>query len=113
MDAAVTLFQTPRPLTDYLDEDGTAIPGHEASGTMLPYVALDAIARSRSRREPCQLVVTGEERYADGRRFVILSVAADWLVRFTNLRCIDGQWVYVCPDCELTGHRHRRSCPSH
>lgn len=106
-------YPHPRELTDFLGPDGTPMPGHEASGTILSYAALDALARSKTAHEPCMLVAIGEhvdERR--GRRFLELAINPAWLQTRTNYRYVKGERypVWTCPECGETNRRHRRGC---
>lgn len=105
-------YRPPRPLTDFLDPNGNALPGHEASGTILSYAALDALAKARTNHQPCELVAVGEHRHPDGRVFLDYAVSVEWLEATTNYRDIDGRLVWVCPECDMHNGKHSRNCPA-
>lgn len=107
-------YSRPRPLTDFLDEDGSAAPGWEASGFLLSYAALDELAKSKSTGKPCQLVAVGEDRHPDGRVFLTFAISREWLESETDYRFLDGDRypTYVCPECDGHGHKHARNCPN-
>jgi|PlaIllAssembly_1097288.scaffolds.fasta_scaffold04203_4 hypothetical protein len=111
---AYVAYPRPRPLTDFLDERGTPLPGSEPSGTLLSYAALDALAKSRTYHKPCQLVAVGEDRHPDGKVWLTFAISREWLESETDYRYIEGERypVYVCPECEGMRHKHNRGCPN-
>lgn len=110
-------FDRPRPLTDYLDDAGAAIPGHELGGLALPPHALAALADSKVTRQPCELVVTGEEWGSDGRHFLLFGVSRDYIEATTDYRHVKvddndrGALRWVCPDCRERSGKHSKLCP--
>lgn len=105
-------YSRPRPLTDFLEEDGSASPGWEASGFLLSFAALDELAKSKSTGKPCQLVAVGEDRHPDGKVFLTFAVSREWLEAETDYRYLPGERypTYVCPECEGINHKHSRNC---
>lgn len=105
----VTMYDFVHPLTDYLDEHGRPLPGNEPSKFMLSWAALDALGTSKASRQPCELVVIGEEQTED-KFYLVYGVQRSYIEATTDYRHLDGGLHYVCPEClELRG-KHRRTC---
>ena len=108
--ARAVRFDKPRSVADYI-EDGKPLPGLELGGLILPPMALDAYAASRTSREPCEIVVTGEEWTADGSHFLTFGVSREYIEATTDYRHVqDKGLTYVCPECMEYSGRHRKSC---
>ena len=110
----VERFHPPRRLAEYRGQ-----PGLEVGDQLLSPAAYQAIADAASSRQPCELVVTGEYRYPDGRRFLDLGVARDYLEATTNWRhrthedgTVDHALAWRCPDCGSWGDKHAKTCGS-
>jgi hypothetical protein len=99
-----------RPLTDYLDDRGAVLSGHEQGGLILSPMALDALSSAKASGKPCALVATGEEWHDDGRHFLTFGVPLDYIEATTDYRSDDGRLVYVCPECADRHGNHRKVC---
>ena len=109
----VVKFERPRPLTEYVDDHGNVLPGFEVGEPrlILPYAAMDAMAKAIATRQPCELVVTGEEFHPDGRHYLMFGVPTDYIEATTDYRHESGGLHYVCPDCGQKRGQHMRGCP--
>lgn len=95
-----TDYDPPRPISDWT-VDGQVVEGHEASGKAFPFHVLDA---------PAEYVVTGEERYEDGRWYLQFGMRPVWIEANTEYRWFpESRYpIYVCPDCGGRDHDHMK-----
>ena len=107
--ARIIVFDRPRPLTDYL-ENGRPMAGKEAGGLILPPLALDALAASKTSGQPCEIVATGEEWTLDGRHYLTFGVSRDYIEATTDYRHEKAGLAYVCPECGDKHGQHRKMC---
>lgn len=99
--ATQTWFK-PRPLSDWTDDHGNVMAGHEADGLAFPPRVLG---------EPALYAVIGERRYSDGRWFLDFGVRPEWIEANTDYRFVAGRSdnpVWVCPDCEAIDGAHTK-----
>lgn len=86
-------FDKPRSIYDWV-EGGQVKPGHQPNGLALPWDVVETLGLP----EPPQYVVIGEERYSDGRWFLMFAVNEAWV---TSRRP-------PCEECGGTQGRHLR-----
>lgn len=108
-------FETPRPLTDYL-EHGRSLPGNEMGGLILPPMALAALADATVSRQPCELVVIGEEWLPDGRHYLDFGVSREYIEATSEYRHVKGgpndpgSLRFICSECREKSGKHLRMC---
>lgn len=96
-------FSPPRSVREWISE-GQVSKGCEANGTVLPY---DVVA-SLNRPGPAEYVVIGEERYSDGRVFLVFGISRAYVETVSDWRHRGDGLVWVCPDCDGQGDEHRK-----
>jgi hypothetical protein len=99
-----TAFKPHRSIRQYL---GT--PGPEVNGLALPYYVLDSHANCVSKDLPDEFIVTGETTNGD-KTFLQFGVTRDYIEAVSDFREVNGQLIYVCPDCQGHSGKHSRSC---
>ena len=100
----------PRPLTDWLDDMGEPLPGHECGGTMLMPFAVDAAQAELSSGVPSGYVIQGEYQSDDGRAFLVMAVTRQHVEAHSDYRDVGGHLVYICQQCGGRHGKHSRSC---
>lgn len=107
-----TAFKPPRHIKEFLGE-----PGWEATGTLLPFIVLDAhaqtIVRRRAGPAPEKFCVIGEYNREDGRRYLDFAVTSEWIEANSNHRLEEAtrEYRWKCPMCALLGGKHEKGCP--
>lgn len=92
------VFRPPHQLAEHLSDPA------------MPMAGFDVLAEAKVANRPPELVVIGEYRRADGRRFLDLGVNPAFLETVTNYRLHDGHWRWECPECGKLGGKHARTC---
>lgn len=110
-------YPRPRPVTDWIEEDGTILAGHELGGLILNPAVLDGHARAVCDHIPEEYLVTGEDVREDGIRFLRFAMNVAWIEAKTDYRDVaepgaKPDLVYVCPECEGRSGKHSKVCKS-
>lgn len=97
-------FSPPRPVAQYAGQAGPH------NGQALDANAYAALATSKVKGGPCELVVRGEYVRDDGVRFLDFAIDPVWLELNSNYRRVDGRLRWVCPRCGLMSGQHTKVC---
>lgn len=100
-------FNPPRRLAEYRGQ-----AGHEASGQMLSYSALDALATAVTTKTEPEYVVVGEFRREDGARFLELGTTTTFIEGSSDYRIHpeSKNLRLLCPNCETWDGKHKKTC---
>ncbi len=101
------LFTPTRSMRQYLGQ-----AGHEASGQMLSFAALDSLAEGQNKGHAPDMVVIGEYREDDGRRYLEFGATSEHIIANSDYRIhpVTNKLRLQCPACELWDGRHTRGC---